>query len=189
MWTLSPVRRATCPMLNPVAEAVMPARGIEAAVLPVCRRYGMGVLVWSPLASGFLSGRIRRDEPVERTMNRPSIQPERFDLSRPDDLAKLDAAERLAEVAADAGCTLPTLAVAFTLAHPAVTSAIIGPRTMDQLHGLLGGATFEPDDDTLDRIDAIVAPGTNLTTDGTWRSPALSDPTLRRRPVADRAAA
>jgi aryl-alcohol dehydrogenase-like predicted oxidoreductase len=167
----------------------MLARGIEASILPVCERYGMGVLVWSPLASGFLSGRVRRDRPVEQTMNRPSVQPQRFDLSRPENLAKLDATERLAQVAADAGCSLPALAVAFTIAHPAVTSAIIGPRTLEHLESLLAEATFTPDDATLDRIDEIVPPGTNLTVDGTWRSPALSDPALRRRAVADRVAA
>ena len=94
----------------------MLARGIEASVLPVCERYGMGVLTWSPLASGFLSGRVHR-EPVQRTMNRPSIQPDRFDLSRPENLVKLDAAERLGELAADIGCSLPDLAVAFAIAH------------------------------------------------------------------------
>ncbi len=167
----------------------MLARGIEASVLPVCERYGMGVLTWSPLASGFLSGRVHRGHPVQRTMNRPSIQPDRFDLSRPENLVKLDAAERLGELAADIGCSLPDLAVAFAIAHPAVTSAIIGPRTTEQLDSLLAGAGLRLDDDTLDRIDEIVAPGTNLTTDGTWRSPALSDPALRRRPAAGRAAA
>jgi aryl-alcohol dehydrogenase-like predicted oxidoreductase len=167
----------------------MLARGIEASILPVCERYGMGVLVWSPLASGFLSGRVRRDRPVSQTMNRPSVQPQRFDLSRRENLAKLDATERLAEVAADAGCSLPGLAVAFTIAHRAVTAAIIGPRTLEHLEGLLAEAPFTPDDATLDRIDAIVPPGTNLTVDGTWRSPALSDPALRRRPVEDRVAA
>src|ERR1700689_878582 len=89
------------------------ARGIEAAVLPVCQRYGMGVLVWSPLAWGFLSGRIRRGQSVTDTMNRPQVQPERFDLSRPQNQAKLDAVEKLTDVAAEAGCALPELAMAF----------------------------------------------------------------------------
>ena len=164
------------------------ARGIEASVLPVCERYGMGVLTWSPLASGFLSGRVRRGQPVAQTMNRPSIQPDRFDLSRPENLVKLEAAERLGELAADIGCSLPDLAIAFTISHPAVTSAIIGPRTADQLDSLLAGGGSTLDDDALDRIDEIVAPGTNLTTDGTWRSPALSEPALRRRPAGGRAA-
>jgi aryl-alcohol dehydrogenase-like predicted oxidoreductase len=149
----------------------------------------MGVLVWSPLASGFLSGRIRRDQAVETTMHRPAIQPARFDLPRPENLVQLDATERLAVLAEDIGRTLPELAVAFTVAHPGVTSAIIGPRTMEQLEGLVAGATVTLDDATLDRIDEIVPPGTNLTVDGTWRPPALADPALRRRPVTHRAAA
>jgi aryl-alcohol dehydrogenase-like predicted oxidoreductase len=134
----------------------MLARGIEAAVLPVCQRYGMGVMVWSPLASGFLSGRVRRGRPAEQTMNRPSIQPDRFELARPENQAKLDATERLAQVAANAGCSLAAMAIAFTLAHPAVTSAIIGPRTIEQLESLLDGADLVLDDATLDRVDEIV---------------------------------
>jgi aryl-alcohol dehydrogenase-like predicted oxidoreductase len=165
------------------------ARGIEAAVLPVCQRYGMGVLVWSPLASGFLSGRIRRDRAVTETMRRPLIQPERFDLSRPQNQAKLDAVERLAEVAAEAECSLPEMAVAFTLSHPGVTSAIIGPRTLDQLRSTLAGSRVTIADTTLDRIDAIVAPGSNLTWDGLWRDPALDQPLLRRRTLSERGAA
>jgi aryl-alcohol dehydrogenase-like predicted oxidoreductase len=167
----------------------MLARGIEASVLPACQRYGMGVLVWSPLASGFLSGKIRRDQPVQATLNRAAIQPDRFDLSRPENLAKLDATENLADLAKDIGRTLPELAVAFTVTHPGVTSAIIGPRTMEQLESLVAGAAVTLDDATLDRIDEIVPPGTNLTVDGTWRSPALDDAALRRRPVTHRAAA
>jgi aryl-alcohol dehydrogenase-like predicted oxidoreductase len=165
------------------------ARGIEAAVLPVCQRYGMGVLVWSPLASGFLSGRVHRDRPVTETMYRPRVQPGRFDLSRPENRIKLDAAERFSEVAADVGCSLPELAVAFTLAHPGVTSTIIGPRTEGQLRATLAGSGLTLADATLDRIDAIVAPGTSLTADGLWREPALDRPSLRRRPLPERAAA
>jgi aryl-alcohol dehydrogenase-like predicted oxidoreductase len=165
------------------------ARGIEAAILPVCQRYGMGVLVWSPLASGFLSGRIRRGQAVAETMNRPQVQPERFDLSRPQNQTKLDAVEKLTDVAAEVGCSLPELAMAFTLAHPGVTSAIIGPRTLEQLHATFAGAHLALTDATLDRIDAIVAPGTNLTTDGLWRAPALDRPSLRRRVASERAAA
>jgi aryl-alcohol dehydrogenase-like predicted oxidoreductase len=182
-------RRGLMPFRTEQPPYSMLARGIEASILPVCERHGMGVLVWSPLASGFLSGRIRRDRPVEQTMNRHTVQPDRFDLSRPENLVKLDATERLAAVAADAGCSLPALAIAFTIAHPGVTSAIIGPRTIEHLESLLAEASFTLDDATLDRIDEIVPPGTNLTVDGTWRSPALDDPALRRRTVADRVAA
>jgi aryl-alcohol dehydrogenase-like predicted oxidoreductase len=122
-------------------------------------------------------------------MHRPSIQPDRFDLSRPANQAKLEATERLGAVASDVGCSLPAMAVAFTLAHPAVTSTIIGPRTRQQLDSLLDGADVTLDDAALNRIDEIVPPGTSLTTDGVWRPPALVDPSLRRRAVSDRTAA
>lgn len=166
----------------------MLSRGIENSVLPVCERYGMGVLVWSPLAAGFLSGRVRRDQPPEQAMYRPSIQPDRFDLARPENQLKLEATERLSEVAAQAGCSLPAMAIAFCISHPAVTSAIIGPRTLDQLTSLLANADVVLDDCTLDRIDEIVPPGISLTANETWRYPALSDPALRRRTISDRAA-
>jgi aryl-alcohol dehydrogenase-like predicted oxidoreductase len=166
------------------------ARGIEADVLPVCQRYGMGVLVWSPLASGFLSGRYRDGRPVDLTAGRPALTPARFDPSAPGNAAKYQAVERLVELAGDVGRSLPELAVAFTVAHPGVTSAILGPRTMAQLDGLLAGAALTLDDATLDRIDEIVPPGTDLyAPDGVWRPPALTDPTRRRRPPADRPAA
>lgn len=166
------------------------ARGIEAAVLPVCQRYGMGVLVWSPLASGFLSGKYRKGQPVDLTTGRPSLTPARFDPSLPANAAKFDALERLTDLAADIGCTLPELALAFTLAHPAVTSVIIGPRTMQQLEGLVTRADLVLADEALDRIDEIVPPGANLYhPDGAWRPPSLVDRSLRRRPLWDRAAA
>ncbi|MEN3308493.1 MAG: hypothetical protein V7603_4695 [Micromonosporaceae bacterium] len=166
------------------------ARGIEASVLPVCGRYGMGVLVWSPLASGFLSGRYRKGRPVDLSQGRPALTPARFDPAIPENAVKLDAVERLADLASSIGCALPDLAIAFTVAHPAVTSAILGPRTMGQLEGLLKGASLALDDATLDRIDEIVPPGTNLYhPDGAWRPPVLADAAARRRLPADRAAA
>ncbi|BCB76100.1 aldo/keto reductase [Phytohabitans flavus] len=166
------------------------ARGIEAAVLPVAQRYGMGVLTWSPLASGFLSGKVRKDQPVDMTTGRARLNPGRFDPSIPGNAAKFEAVEKLVALAADLGCTLPELAVAFAAAHPAVTSVIIGPRTMEQLEGLLKGATLALDDATLDRIDEIVPPGTDLyRADGAWQTPYLADVNRRRRPVDDRAAA
>lgn len=164
------------------------ARGIEAAVLPACQRYGMGVLTWSPLAFGFLSGKYRKGQPIDMATGRPTLRPERFDPSIPENAVKLDLVERLVEVADDLGRTLPELAMAFPLAHPAVTSVIIGPRTMDQLESSLKGATLILDDATLDRIDEIVPPGVNFE-GGLVHAPALTDPTLRRRPLADRAAA
>ncbi|MFB7374200.1 aldo/keto reductase [Streptomyces sp. NPDC056222] len=165
------------------------ARGIEASVLPVAQRYGMGVLTWSPLASGFLTGKYRKDRPIDLTSGRPALHPHRFDPTIPGNAAKLDAVERLVALAEDIGCSLPELAIAFAAAHPAVTSVIIGPRTGEQLEGLLKGASLVLDDEALDRIDEIVPPGTNLyQPDGVWRPPALTNATLRRRALGERAA-
>lgn len=165
------------------------ARGIEADVLPVARRYGMGVLTWSPLASGFLSGKYRLGRPVDMTSGRAALTPARFDPTIPGNVAKLEAVEQLLALAESIGCTLPELAVAFAAAHPAVTSVIIGPRTMEQFQSLNQGAALTLDDGTLDRIDEIVRPGTNLYhPDGVWQPPSLTDVTQRRRPREDRSA-
>ncbi|MFE9842231.1 aldo/keto reductase [Streptomyces goshikiensis] len=165
------------------------ARGIEADVLPVARRYGMGVLTWSPLASGFLSGKYRLGGPVDLTQGRAALTPARFDPAIPGNVAKLEAVERLVELADSIGRTLPELAVAFPVAHPGVTSVIIGPRTMEQLEALVKGADLVLDDAVLDRIDEIVPPGTNLyRPDGVWQPPSLTDPAQRRRPLGDRSA-
>ncbi|MEU7897175.1 aldo/keto reductase [Nonomuraea sp. NPDC049152] len=166
------------------------ARGVESSVLPVCLRYGMGVLTWSPLASGFLSGAYRKGRSVDLSTGRPALTPARFDPSLPQNAAKYDAVEQLIEVASSIGCSLAELAVAFVVAHPAVTSVITGPRTMRHLDELLKGASLVLDDETLDRIDAIVPPGTNVYhPDGVWRPPSLADAARRRRPLAERAAA
>jgi aryl-alcohol dehydrogenase-like predicted oxidoreductase len=166
------------------------ARGIEASVLPACQRLGMGVLTWSPLAWGFLSGRYRKGQDVDLSSGRPVHAPHRFDPALPQNAAKYEAVEHLTELAAGIGCSLPQLAVAFTIAHPAVTSVIIGPRTMKQLEDLMDGACLTLDDKILDRIDEIVPPGANLyTPDMAWRPPALADAARRRRPLAERAAA
>jgi aryl-alcohol dehydrogenase-like predicted oxidoreductase len=166
------------------------ARGIETAVLPICRRYGMGVLTWSPLAWGFLTGRYRKGQDVDLTSGRAALAPDRFDPSLPAIAAKLDAVEALVAVAEDVGCTLPELAVAFPLAHPAVTSVILGPRTHEQLEALLAGAELELDDATLDRIDEIVPPGTDLAgVVAPWAPPSLTDPHARRHPAGLRSAA
>jgi aryl-alcohol dehydrogenase-like predicted oxidoreductase len=113
----------------------------------------MGVLTWSPLAWGFLSGKYRLGESVDLTIGRPSLAPERFDPSLAENLVKLEAVEQLVELSAEVGCSLPQLAVAFPIAHPAVTSVIIGPRTLDQLDELMDGASLVVDDAILDRID------------------------------------
>jgi aryl-alcohol dehydrogenase-like predicted oxidoreductase len=167
-------------------------RGIERSLLPTAQRLNMGVLTWSPLASGFLSGKVRKDQPVNLESGRAALTPHRFDPSILANAAKFEAVEKLVEVADGIGRTLPELALAFVTSHPAVTSVIIGPRTMEQLDGLLKGADLTLDDDVLDRIDEIVPPGTDLhhyQSDGLWESLALTDPTKRRRPLSDRAAA
>lgn len=157
------------------------ARGVEREVLPVAQRYGLGVLSWSPLAGGWLSGRYRKgaEQPVSGRADR---QAERFDIASPENTAKLDATEALARLAEEAGLTLVHLALAFVLEHPAVTSAIIGPRTFEQLEAQLGADAVRLSEDVLDRIDKIVPPGTNLSSrDADYIPPALSEPGPRRR--------
>jgi aryl-alcohol dehydrogenase-like predicted oxidoreductase len=166
------------------------ARGIEASLLPVCQRYGMGVMVWSPLGFGFLTGKYRKDQPVDLSTGRAALRPAQFDPTIAENAAKLDIVEQLVELATSIGCTLPQLAIAFTVAHPAVTSAILGPRTMQQLEDLLKGAALTLDDATLDRIDEIVPPGTNrYSPNARFPLQALTDTARRRRPLAERAAA
>ncbi|MET7743731.1 aldo/keto reductase [Streptomyces sp. NPDC005385] len=155
-------------------------RGVEAHVLPVTEEYGLGVLVWSPLASGWLSGAVRAGREI--TTSRSAVMPQRFDLSVPSNRARLDAVERLAKVADEAGLTLIQLALGFVTAHPAVTSALIGPRTPDHLRAQLAAADTVLSADVLDAIDAIVAPGTDLAAHEKFDTPpALLDPALRRR--------
>jgi aryl-alcohol dehydrogenase-like predicted oxidoreductase len=157
-------------------------RGIEADVLPACQQYGMGVIPWSPLAGGWLSGRYRKGVDVPAS-TRARMLPQRFDLSLPGNQAKLEAAEQLAVLAEKSGLSLIQLALAFVIQHPAITSAIIGPRTMDHLEGQLEAADVTLDPAVLDRIDEIVPPGTNLNRpDGGYQPPALTTPSLRRRP-------
>ncbi|MDT3444652.1 MULTISPECIES: aldo/keto reductase [unclassified Pseudofrankia] len=156
-------------------------RGIEADLLPVAQKYGLGVLPWSPLAGGFLSGRYTRDG-GEVTSTRASRVPNRFDLSVPENRRKVDAAIAFGDLAAEVGITLIELALAFVLRHPAVTSAIIGPRTMDHLESQLTGADITLDEAALDRIDEIVPPGVTINPeDAGWIPPALTKPALRRR--------
>jgi aryl-alcohol dehydrogenase-like predicted oxidoreductase len=156
-------------------------RGIEADLLPVAQRYGMGVLPWSPLAGGWLTGRYRKGRPAP-TSHRAERMPARYDLSDPDNLRKLEAAEALAVLADNAGLSLIHLALAFVLAHPAVTAPIIGPRTMDQLESQLGAVEVTLSTDVLDQIDDIVPPGVTLArADNGYLPQALQDPFLRRR--------
>ncbi len=161
-------------------------RGIEASVLPTCERYGLGVIPWSPLNGGMLTGRYRPGEAPPDT-GRAARMPQRFDPERPGVARKLDLIPQLEALAADAGMPLPHLALGFTLAHPAVSAAIIGPRTMEQLEGLLGAGDAALDDDTLDGIDKLVPPGTNVNAeDGGWMSPAVAQAWRRRRPLGAR---
>ncbi len=155
-------------------------RGIEADVLPVAERYGLGVLAWSPLASGWLSGAVRAGREI--ATHRSATRPERFDTSLPANRARLDAAERLARVADEAGLTLIQLALGFVTAHPGVTSALVGPRTLDHLTAQLAAADTVLSADVLDAVDEIVAPGTDLAAHEKFDTPpALLDASLRRR--------
>jgi aryl-alcohol dehydrogenase-like predicted oxidoreductase len=157
------------------------ARGVERDVLPVAQRYGLAVIPWSPLAGGWLSGAYHKGltAPISARAQR---MPARYDLTLPVNASKLDAVEQLATLAQEAGISLIHLALAFVLEHPAVTSAIIGPRTLEHLESALGATKVTLSRDVLDRIDEIVPPGTTLNdADAGWRQPALTDPALRRR--------
>jgi aryl-alcohol dehydrogenase-like predicted oxidoreductase len=155
-------------------------RGAEAEVLPTCERYGMGVIPWSPLAGGWLSGTFRKGS--DTTSHRATRMPARYDLSIPANRDKLEAVEQLAQLAEQAGVSLIHLALAFVLRHPAVTAPIIGPRTLEQLEGQLGAVDVDLSDEVLDAIDAIVPPGTNLNAaDAGWRAPWLDEASARRR--------
>ncbi|KQS00237.1 aldo/keto reductase [Williamsia sp. Leaf354] len=155
-------------------------RGIESHVLPVTEQYGMGVLVWSPLAGGFLSGAIRAGQEI--TSNRATLMPDRFGPDAPANKSKLDAVEKLVALADEAGLTLIQLALGFVTAHPGVTSAIIGPRTLEHLHSQLAAGDTELSSDVLDAIDEIVAPGVDLAPDEKFDTPpAILDASLRRR--------
>ncbi len=155
-------------------------RAIERDVLPVTEQHGLGVLVWSPLAGGWLSGAVR--EGREITTNRAGLMPQRFDPTVAANRAKMDAVEQLAKIAEQAGLSMIQLALGFVTAHPGVTSAIIGPRTVDHLTSQLAAADTVLPADVLDAIDAVVAPGVDLAPDEKFDTPpALLDPTLRRR--------
>jgi aryl-alcohol dehydrogenase-like predicted oxidoreductase len=157
-------------------------RGIEREVLPVARRYGMGALVWSPLAQGLLTGRARQGQhsDLRRTALFRHMRDER----------RVNVVEQLIPVAEQAGLSLTHMALAFAITHPGVTSAILGPRTMEQLEDALVGAEVPLGDDVLDQIDAIVAPGTDVgQLDMAYTPDAIRTPALRRRPPDARNAA
>jgi aryl-alcohol dehydrogenase-like predicted oxidoreductase len=159
-------------------------RGIEYDMLPTCARYGMGVLVWSPLSKGMLTGRYRKGQPLP-----DSIRVKYFPRQMSDERS-LDAVEQLIPLAEEAGLSLTHMALAFVMAHPGVTSAILGPRTMQHLDDLLAGAEVRLGDGMLDRIDQIVPPGTDVgLNEAAYHPPAIQKTNLRRRPAAERAAA
>jgi aryl-alcohol dehydrogenase-like predicted oxidoreductase len=158
-------------------------RIIEQEILPVAQRYGMGTLVWSPLAQGLLTGRIRRGQ--AGTTHRAAGMPGHFEHE-----GKLEVVEQLVPLAEQAGLPMTHLAMAFAIAHPGVTSALLGPRTMEQLDDLLAGADVTLDDDLLDQIDEIAPPGTQAgPNDVAYTPPAITEATLRRRPPGERSAA
>jgi len=155
-------------------------RGIERDVLPVAQAYGMGVIPWSPLAGGWLSGKF--GEGKENASRRATRIPARYDLTIPGNQRKLEIVTQLASVAQDAGLTLIEMALAFVLEHPAVSAAIIGPRTMEQLESQLSAPTIRLEAALLDRIDAIVEPGTNVNPDDAgWSPSVIANPRKRRR--------
>jgi aryl-alcohol dehydrogenase-like predicted oxidoreductase len=154
-------------------------RGIELDVLPTVQRHGMGILTYSPLAGGWLSGTWTSDSTPTSPARQRLVA--RFDMSLPENQRKLQATEQLAQVADDADISLIELAIAFVVNHPAVTSAIIGPRTMEQLDSQLPAADVVLDPATLDRIDQIVRPGVNLNPADTSYGEQVLQPALRRR--------
>jgi len=157
-------------------------RSIEREVLPVCERYGMGTLVWSPLAGGLLTGRYRKGQ-------QPDTHRAGYGFKHLSDERRLDVVEQLIPLAEKAGMPLTHLAMAFAISHPGVTSAIIGPRTMEHLDDILAGAETVLTDEILDQIDAIVPPGTDVgTLDMAYNPPAIQQPGLRRRPADSRSA-
>jgi len=155
-------------------------RSVENDVLPTCQRHGMGVIPWSPLAGGWLTGRYRLGQDVPES-HRAQRLPQRYDMSLPGNQRKLEAADALARLAEETGITLIEMALAFVIRHPAVTAAIIGPRTMEHLESQLRGGEVELSDEVLDRIDEIVPPGVNVNpADTGWDNPALARSARRR---------
>ncbi len=158
------------------------ARAVEAEVLPVAQQYGLGVLPWSPLAGGWLSG---RDDATAAASPRRARKPGRHDPALPANQAKAAAVEQLEKLAAEAGLTLVQLALGFVLEHPAVSTAIVGPRTQAHLDAALAAVDVRLSADVLDAIDEIVPPGTTLNpADAGYQPPSLTEPSTRRRPSA-----
>ncbi|MEI5672351.1 MULTISPECIES: aldo/keto reductase [unclassified Nocardioides] len=158
------------------------AREVERDLLPTAQRHGLGVLPWSPLAGGWLTGRYRREAGEHVVSSRVRRQPARHDPALPENRRKLEAVHALQDLADEAGISLIHLALGFVLEHPAVSSAIIGPRTLEQLESQLGAEKVALPRDVLDRIDEIVPPGTTLNdADRGYAPPSLGEPRERRR--------
>ena len=177
-------RRASERFLSEQPPYSIFVRGVEQAVLPTCERYGMGVVPWSPLNGGWLTGKYRRDAPppAGSRLARLGADDPRFATDTEIARRKFTLVEQLNDLASDAGLSLIELSLAFVLAHPAVTSAIIGPRTMEQLESQLGAASARLDAEVLDRIDELAPPGTDVDRrDAFYLAPAITDPHLRRR--------
>ena len=156
------------------------ARGVESDVLASCLRHGIGVIPWSPLAGGWLSGGYRKGAQAPES-SRAGRLPHRFDMALPANQRKLEAADALGELAHEAGITLIELAIAWVINHPAVTAAIIGPRTLEHLESQLRAAEISLDATLLDRIDAIVPPGLTINSaDDGFANPALEAQARRR---------
>jgi aryl-alcohol dehydrogenase-like predicted oxidoreductase len=159
-------------------------RGIERDMLPTCQRYGIGVMVWSPLSKGMLTGRYRKGRPL------PDSLRVKFFHRQMSDERSLDAVEQLISLAEQAGLSLTHMAMAFVMTHPSITSGILGPRTMQHLDDLIAGYEVRLSDDVLDRIDQIVPPGTDIgLNEANYNPNAILHADLRRRPNAERAAA
>ena len=164
-------------------------RGVELDVLPVAQRYKLGVIAWSPLAGGWLTGKYRKGAvPGSETRAitskkwegvNPQI-PQRYDFERPGNQRKLSLLGQLVEIANEAGISVTHMAMAFCLAHPSITSAIMGPRTLPQLEDLLSGVDVRLDEDALEAIDECVRPGTVVEdADRGWVPPWLSRDAFR----------
>ncbi|WP_152351866.1 aldo/keto reductase [Brachybacterium subflavum] len=168
------------PMTEQVSYSIF-QRAVEADIFPVAQKHGLGILVWSPLANGWLAGKIGRDQPVDTP--RAHLATAEFDLSTPEAQHKLDVLDGLREIAGDLGISLPELALAFVKAHPAVSSVLIGPRTPEHLEQNLRAAETTLDDATLDRIDILCRPGDDIAPQDRYQVPvpAVTDPALRRR--------
>jgi aryl-alcohol dehydrogenase-like predicted oxidoreductase len=156
-------------------------RAVEGDVLPLAQQFGMGILIWSPLANGWLAGKIKRDQPV--TAHRSNLATNEFDLSTPEAQRKLDIVDGLTDIATELGISLPELALAFVKSHPAVSTVLIGPRTPEHLRQNLRAADITLDDATLDRIDALTQPGADVAPQDRYEVPvpAIADARLRRR--------